>query len=287
MPRTAALVATVALAVSGCGAPDEPAATTPTVHAQADAQREVLTKALSEFRRAPSGTYESEVTADGVSQPLAHETGSYRLSPVAAQFERAILGIDEASSKPRVQVVRVRSSANAEAYLQLKEWGSWTGCWLKTDMATLARLTGLRLLRRNPLPTAITVLAKATVVGAGSGMDTPHLAVNALSALQLLGVSDAAIAAERDALAGTQVPLLLDVTASGAPSGVAVEGSQVADALGAAGLTLRDAVANYVAKAHAQVVLADLGKPVRVVPPGAALLLPRHPGKTATCPANE
>ena len=65
-----------------------------------------------------------------------------------------------------------------------------------------------------------------------------------------------------------------------------LEGSQVADALTAAGVTLADAIANYVGKAHAQVALDGLGEPVHVVPPGAAELLPRHPKRTATCPVN-
>lgn len=290
MYRTAALIIASVLVVSGCGSP-KPAPVAPTTaapadHADAAAQTAVLSKALARFRTAGSGSYESQVTADGVTQPLAHETGRYRLVPAAARFERAILGIDQASSKPRVQVVRVRSVANTKSFLQVKEWGSWTGCWLKTDLAAITKLTGVAIAKDSPLPTAINILAKAKVVGAGGGMEGPHLAVDAYTALQFLGVAGSAIAGTRDTLAAVMVPVLLDVTADGGPSGAAVEGTQVLTVLKEAGTTISSALSAFVSKTHAQVVLADLGTAVRVTAPGQAELLPRHPAATATCAAN-
>lgn len=291
MRRTGVLLAAVALVVSGCGgskaSPGTADTSAPPDHATSAAQKAVLTKALARFRSAGSGSYESEVTADDVSEPLAHETGSYQLTPAAAQLERAILGIDQASSQPRVQVVRLRSLANATSFLQLKEWGSWTGCWLPVDRSTITRLTGVDVSRTSSLPTAIIVLAKARVVGAGDGMDGPHLAVDAFSALQFLGVTNTAITAQRKALENVIVPVLLDVTADGEPSGATVEGTQVAGVLKDAGITLPDAAQNYVTKAHAQVVLDSLGKPVHVLAPSAAERLPKDPPRTSTCPAND
>ncbi|RNL79809.1 hypothetical protein [Nocardioides marmorisolisilvae] len=288
MHRTAALIAALALAVSGCGgASSKPAdPTTPADHAQTGAQRDLLAKALAAFKRAPTGTYESEVTADGVSQPTAHETGSYRLRPAASAYERAILGIDEASGKPRVQVVRVRSTAGGTWFLQLKEWGSWTGCWLRTDLPEITKLTGVTSARGSSLPTAVTILAKATVVGSGDGMDGPHLAVDAYSALQFLGVAGSAIAGERAALSKVLVPVLLDVTANGGPSGAAVEGTQVFTALEAARAPLTSKLKAFVSKTHARVVFSDLGKAVSITAPSRAELLPQNPASTSTCAVN-
>ena len=288
MHRTAALLAALALVVSGCGGSGSGSAapTTPVDHTQAPAQRELLAKALAEFKRAPSGTYESEVTADGVSQPIAHENGSYRLRPPAAAYERAIAGIDPTSRKVRVQVVRVRGTANGRWFLQLKEWGSWTGCWMSTDAPTITKLTGVATAKDSRLPTAIAVLARATVVGAGNGMSGPHLAVDAYSALQFLGVAAAAIEAERDVFTQTRVPVLLDVTANGSPAGAAVVGTQVVSALKAADVPVTPELSKFVSKTRARVVLGELGQSVTVAAPAAAELLPRNPAATSTCPAN-
>lgn len=288
MRRTAALFIALALVVSACGGSKKPVSdpTAPADHTQIAAQRAVLVKALAAFKRAASGTYESEVTADGVNQPLAHETGSYRLQPAAASFERAIQGIDEISKKIRVQIVRVRATAHGLWFLQLKEWGNWTGCWLPTDLPEITKLTGVARARNSPLPTAVWILAKATVVAAGGGLDTPHLAVDAYSAMRFLGIAEPAIADERAALSKTLVPVLLDVTADGAPSGAAVEGPQVVAALGAAGARVSSKLAAFVSKTHARVILGDLGKPVTISAPPTAELLPRHPASTTTCPAN-
>jgi hypothetical protein len=226
------------------------------------------------------------VTADGVSQPTAHETGRYRLRPASSSYERAILGIDAASSKARVQVVRVIGTSKGSWFLQLKEWGSWTGCWLRTSASGISRLTGVAIAAGSPLPTAVSILAKAKVVGAGDGLDGPHLAVDAYSALQFLGVAAAAVANERDALRTVLVPVLLDVTAKGSPSGAAVEGPQVVAALKAAGAPATAALSAFVSKTHAQVVLSDLGESVEVSNPATAELLPAHPSPTSTCPAN-
>jgi hypothetical protein len=290
MRRTGVLLAAIALLATGCGSSKgSPASapSTPSDHADTAAQTAVLSKALASFKAAGTVRYESEVTADDVTQPLAHETGSVRLKPVAAEFERAILGIDPTSSAPTVKVVRVRSIANTKSFLQLKEWGSWTGCWLKTDLSAIKKLTGVEISKSDPLPTAVGVLAKAKVVGAGDGLDGPHLAVDGYSALQFLGVAGSAIAPGRDALSRVVVPVLLDVTADGAPSGASVEGSQVAAALRTAGVQLAAGVTDYLGKAHARVVFTDLGKPVQVQPPPAAEQLPRHPATTSTCPANK
>jgi hypothetical protein len=291
MPRSAALVIAALVVVAGCGGrsgstPEPGAAGTASDHSGVLAQQAVLTKALARFRSARTGTYESEVRADGVSQPLAHETGSYRLEPVAAQLERAILGIDPTSSQPRVRVTRVRATADHHYFLQVKDWGSWTGCWLPMHLAALAKQTGVDLVRSGTLPTAIGVLAKARVAPGGGGMQGPHLSVDAYSALQFLGVSSSAISAQHDALVRVAVPVLLDVTSDGGPSGAAVEGSQAADALRSAGITLPDPTTRYVAKAHAQVVLGALGKPVAVDVPLKADRLPVKARLQSTCPAN-
>ncbi|MFL6107442.1 MAG: hypothetical protein ACJ716_00415 [Marmoricola sp.] len=289
MHRAAALITAVALAVSGCGGSPQGSGdpTTPADHTNAGAPKDVLAKALAEFRSARSGTYESEVTADGVSQPTAHENGSYQRRPVALRYERAILGIDPTSGKARVQVVRVLRTTNARWYLQLEEWGSWTGCWLQTDLPEITRLTGVRISRTSPLPTAINVLAEAEVVEQGDGMDGPHLAVDAYTAMQFLGVASSAAAADRAALTRVAVPVLLDVTADGGPSGAAVEGTQVVAALQAAGTPISSTLSAFVSKSHARVVLGDLGKAVDLAGPGRAELLPRHPSPSSTCPANQ
>ena len=80
--------------------------------------------------------------------------------------------------------------------------------------------------------------------------------------------------------------MLLDVTPEGAASGAAVEGSQVLTALDAAEAKLGDGARRFVGKAHARVVLRDLGTEVRVSDPAAAEVLPRHPAPSDTCPAN-
>lgn len=291
MHRPAALLAALVLVLSGCGSAtkDEPSSAAtgaPADHAGAGEQRALLTKAVARLRAAGSGTYVAEVSADGVSQPLAHETGSYQLAPVAAQLERTLLGIDETSAKPRVQVVRVRATPDGRFFLQLKEWGSWSGCWLPMDRAALSAQTGVDIGAQGALPTVIGALARAKVVGSGGGLDGPHLAVDAYTALQVLGVSAAAISADRAALRRTSVPLLLDVTADGDPSGVAVEGTQVADVLATAGLDLPAKVDRYVAAAHARAQLDDLGAPARVAAPPRALQLARDASPKSTCPAN-
>ena len=83
------------------------------------------------------------------------------------------------------------------------------------------------------------------------------------------------------------MPVLLDVTANGGPSGVAVEGTQAAAALKSAGLTLDARLTRYVAKAHAEVVLSDLGKPVAVATPPKDERLPVKARLTTTCAVNE
>jgi hypothetical protein len=288
MHRSGVLLACVALLVAGCGSSAKGSAGTvaPTDHGDITAQRATLTKALARFKAAGTGRYESEVTADGVSQALANETGTYDLQPVASQFERAILGIDERSRKPRVQVVRTRSTADHRSFLQLKEWGSWSGCWLPMDLAALSKQTGIDVSRGSTLPTAIGILAGAEVTS-DHGLAGPHLGVDAYSALQFLGVASSAISSRRAALTEVSVPVLLDVTPAGGPSGAAVEGAQVAAALTAAGLTLGDEVANYVAKAHAEVVLSNLGEPVSISAPPTAELLANDAPADSTCPANE
>lgn len=288
MHRSGVLLAALALVVAGCGsgAPSKPTATAPADHGDSTVQKSVLTKALARFKATGSGTYESEVTADGVSQPLAHETGSYSTRPAFWQFERAILGIDTSSSQPRVQIVRVRSTADHHSFVQLKDWGNWTGCWLPMKVDALAKQTGLDLRRAPALPAAIGVLARARVTS-GNGLAGPHLGVDAYSALQFLGVAASAIAPQRAALATISVPVLLDVTADGDPSGVAVEGTQAAAALKDAGLALQARVTSYVAKAHAEVVLGDLGKLVEVAAPPRPERLPVKARLTSTCPANE
>ena len=119
------------------------------------------------------------------------------------------------------------------------------------------------------------------------GLPGPHLAVDAYSALQFLGVTAAAISAQRDALSDLSVPVLLDVTADGDPSGAAVEGSQVAHVLEDGGVALSESATNYVAKSHARVVLDYLGEPVRVARPAKALLLAADAPKNSSCPANQ
>lgn len=290
MHRRAALIAALALAASGCGSAGRSAAdpTTPAGHGDAHAQREVLTKALAEFQRARSGTYESQVTADGVSRAVAHENGSYRRGPVAAaRYERAILGVDPASGKSRVQVVRVLRATNARWYLQLKEWGTWTGCWLPTDLPEITKLTGVTISRTRPLPTAVNLLTNAEVVSGGGGMDGPHLAVDAYTATQFLGVASSAIAADRATLTRVAVPVLLDVTSDGGPAGATVQGAQVVAALEAAGAAVSSGLKAFVSKTTAELVLAHLGKPVDLSSPPRAELLPRHPSPSSTCPANE
>jgi hypothetical protein len=288
MHRTSVLLAALALTVSGCGGAGTGGAgpRTPADHGDPGARSEVLAKALDEFQRTRSAAYESEVTVDGLSRATAHESGSYRLGPAAAAYERAILGIDQASSRPRVQVVRVRSTADGRWFLQLKEWGSWTGCWLRTDLPEITRLTGVAATAGSRLPTAVNVLLRARVVGSGGGLDGPHLAVDAFSALQFLGVSGAAIAGERAALTRVLVPVLLDVTADGSPSGAAVEGTQVVAALRSARMQVSSGLTAFAAKTHARVVFSDLGTPVRVAAPTGAELLPRDPSPSSTCPAN-
>jgi len=286
MRPTGVLLATM-LVLVGCGgnSPSKPAASTPADHGGASAQRAVLTKALARFEAAGTGTYEAEVTADGVSQPLAHESGSFDTSSLAWQYERAILGIDQSSSAPRVQVVRVRTTADHRSFVQVKEWGNWTGCWLPMKTDALQKQTGIDLHLKPALPAAIGVLARAQVTS-DNGLAGPHLAVDAYSALQLLGVAASAIASQRTALSKVSVPVLLDVTAAGDPSGVAVEGTQAAAAFERADLTLGDQLTRYVAKAHAEVVLGDLGKPIQVDPPTKAELLPVKARLSSTCAAN-
>ena len=290
--RVPGVVLVLVVALTGCGTSSPstpgtatPASTTAAGHGDAAAQK-ALTKALTLFEAAGSGTYESEVTADGVSQALAHETGTFQLTPVAAQLERAILGIDQASAEPRVRVLRVRATAGHRYYLQVKDWANWTGCWLPMHLSALAKQTGVDLVRFGPLPRAIAILARARVLASGAGIDGPHLAVDAYTALQFLGVASAAIKDQREALLEASVPVLLDVTADGGAAGAVVEGSQVADALGAAGLTLPDRVSRYVAKAQGRVVLSRLGQPVVVRPPVKAELLPVKARLQNTCPAN-
>ena len=102
MRRPAVLLLALALTVSGCGASKGPTGSgdpgTPAGHADPAARTAVLRTALTRFQAAGSGAYESEVRADDVSQPLGHETGTFQLTPVAAQLERAILGIDQTSA---------------------------------------------------------------------------------------------------------------------------------------------------------------------------------------------
>ena len=286
MRPTGVLLAAV-LVVAGCGgnSPSTPAATKPADHGDTSDQSAVLTKALASFTTAGSGTYEAEVTADGVSQPLAHESGSFDTAPLSWQFERAILGIDQTSSQPRVQVVRVRATADNRSFVQVKEWGNWTGCWLPMKPDALQKQTGIDLHVKPALPTAIGVLARARVTS-GNGLAGTHLGVDAYSALQFLGVAASAIAPQRAALSRISVPVLLDVTSDGDPSGIAVEGTQAAAALSGAGLALDTQLTNYVAKAHAEVVLSDLGAPVDVKPPSKPELLPARARLSSTCAAN-
>ena len=274
----------VLAAVAGCGKSPEDSARDSAADGKTAAQ--AWTEARGRLTTAGSAGYDARVAADGLSMPVSQESGTFTLAPESSQSRRTFSGIDEATSKPRQYVVRVRQTAAGQNFLQLDDWGTWEGCWLPMDPAALEAQTGVEVAGAPRLPTGVRVLMDASVRRNSGSASEPVAEASAVSVLQFLGVSAAALSDVDKGLGTARVPVVLGVDGDGDPAGVSANGLEVLHALAEAGVALPSNLSDYVGKARAELALRDLGTARPAAAPRVTLRLPAHPAKRATCPAN-
>jgi len=222
--------------------------------------------------------------------PLLSENGVFGLDPTRTAFERVIRDPTAQGGDGRTEyTVRVRRRDD-ETYMQMADWGSWDGRWLHVTADMVSEATGLDLSDSVALPAAVAVALDSTVTRptAEAWFGDPYVEytaeVPAIEALQFLGVSPAALVADRERLAHARAPIQVAML-SGRIKGAAARGQQVVAALRRAHVRIDRRLRTYVSGVSASVSLSNLGKGAVVRLPEARRVLPDGATKNRTCPA--
>jgi hypothetical protein len=246
--------------------------------------------ALLRLGRARTGQYSWALYVDGASDPLSRESGAYSIDPMKSAFERTFSNPSPGPGERAEYVAKLRRIAGV-TYMQMEDWGSWNGCWLKMTSDLIEDQTSIDVSGGPDLPVGVAVMADSTVVRpSGSWFGDPYVEytaqVTAVEALQFLGVSARQFPRRLDDLASVKAPMVVTIGVDDRPYGGAVRGADVAAAIRHAGVHLGADLRRYLPSLSASIVLRAYERPVTIAVPSPARILPADAVKTDTCPAN-
>jgi hypothetical protein len=177
------------------------------------------------------------------------------------------------------------------SYMQMADWGTWDRCWLRFTNRGLSEQVGVDLPASPDLPVGVAVPLNSTVSGLSAAwFGAPYVEyeaqVTALEALEFLGVSARNVLPSQEVLSRAKAPIVVSIGTGRTPIGAAARGSDVAEALRAAGVDLDPTLLQRVPQMSASVEFEAPGAPAEVPVPAPRLVLPDNATKNDTCPAN-
>lgn len=226
------------------------------------------------------GSFTAEVRVDGQAEPVSEQAGAYDLDTRTFALKLST------GSPDGSQLIEVRSllATDGRGYLQLADWGLWTGCWLPMDEATLVDQTATTA-DGLPMPRPVRAMLSVSPTGtdADAAGNVPARA-DAPAVLALLGVSRSIYSQALDQVSTVQVPVTAGLGPDGYARSIQVSGADVADALrGISGVAT--GMLNTIVDLSATVTLDTGTAPAKVTPPPAAQQLPAGATSSQTCPS--
>jgi hypothetical protein len=251
--------------------------------------RKAWVDAMDSLLDASSGTYTWGVFYQGRDHAFVAEDGVFDLDPVRSTSERTINGLKDAADAEPDEVLKIVRRDHT-IYVQSSSWDRWGGCWMQTTNAEIQQQSGIDMTRSPDLPVAVVAMGDATVTKQGGDwFPDPYLNllghVNAVEALQFLGVAPAAFRSSIDKLLRVEVPITVAIGVDERPLGAGLYGDELIDAVKAAHVKLDRRVTNLVSDLSASLRIGALGQKVTVTRPRPRTLLPPHATQKDYCPA--
>jgi hypothetical protein len=266
-----------------------------------------LKAAQRTLTRAQQGVYNLNVWSAGDDrQVMLSERAYFNVPGGVVDILRTMQNPAPAKGEERSFRMRIRSSPRT-SFLQMSDWGRWDGCWAELTPDLLAE-QGIDISGTPNIPVPVSVVLGATfprdttpalarvpdarsaipaLSKAEQGEDEVTVTIDAVTALQMIGITGSALLELDPAAAKVRVPLTLRYFAEypDLVEKVTVWGIHIAQALQESDAEVDPLLPTAAAALFAEARFGPSTTPVTFERPPAAELLPPRATKDQTCPA--